>query len=115
MARAIGTKRAHLIQQFLFEGYAYDLGAALVGMLLGIGIGLGMVKIIAYIFRQTGFDLQSHVEPRSLVVAFCLGALVTFITIAISSWRVSRLNIVAAIRDLPEEFGTSNSLRDAWT
>ena len=28
MARAVGTKRRHLIQQFLFEGYVYDLGAA---------------------------------------------------------------------------------------
>ena len=47
MARAIGTKRRHLIQQFLFEGYAYDLGAALVGVALGIVVGLGMVAVMA--------------------------------------------------------------------
>jgi putative ABC transport system permease protein len=43
-----------------------------------------------------------HVEPRSLIVAFTLGMLVTFATVALSAWRVSRLNIVRAIRDIPE-------------
>ena len=114
MARAVGTKRRHLIQQFLSEGYIYDLGAALVGVALGIMVGLGMVKIMAGLFGAADFTLQSHVEPRSLVVAFCLGALVTFLTVAFSSVRVSRLNIVAAIRDLPEDFGTGKTMRDAW-
>jgi putative ABC transport system permease protein len=35
-------------------------------------------------------------------VAYVLGALVTFAVISISAWRVSSLNIVSAIRDLPE-------------
>src|SRR5207302_10358200 len=35
-------------------------------------------------------------------VAYCLGVVITFGTIAFSSWRVSRLNIVAAIRDVEE-------------
>ena len=103
MARAVGTKRRQLIEQFLFEGYIYDLGAALVGVALGIVIGLGMVAVMASLFGTSGFVLQRHVEPRSLVVAFCLGALITFLTVVVSSWRVSRLNIVAAIRNVPEE------------
>jgi putative ABC transport system permease protein len=115
MARAIGTKRRHLVMQFLFEGYVYDLCAALVGMLLGILVGLGMVKVMAALFGQADFTLQSHIEPRSLVVAFCLGALVTFVTVVFSAFRVSRLNIVAAIRDLPESFGVKTGLRDAFS
>jgi putative ABC transport system permease protein len=114
MARAVGTKRRHLIQQFLFEGYVYNLAAALVGIALGVLVGLGMVKIMAFLLRSVDFTIQSHVEPRSLVVAFCLGALVTFLTVVISSFRVSRLNIVAAIRDLPEDFGTTKTLGDSW-
>ncbi|MDB5060065.1 MAG: FtsX-like permease family protein, partial [Chloroflexi bacterium] len=114
MARAIGTKRRHLIQQFLFEGYVYNLGAALVGICLGVLVGLGMVKIMAFLLQSVDFPIQSHVEPRSLIVAFCLGALVTFLTVVVSSFRVSRLNIVAAIRDLPEDFGTTKTLGDAW-
>ncbi len=114
MARAIGTKRRHLIEQFLFEGYAYDLGAALVGVLLGIGVGLGMVKIMASIFGVAGFDLRSHIEPRSVVIAFCLGALITFLTVSFSSWRVSRLNVVAAIRDLPDDLHVDGGIGAAF-
>jgi len=107
MARAIGTQRRHLVQQFLFEGYAYDLGSAIVGLVLGIGVGLGMVQIMAALIGKASvdFSLVGHIEPRSLVVAFCLGALVTLCTVVFSSVRASRLNVVAAIRDLPEEFG----------
>src|SRR5260370_36681427 len=43
-----------------------------------------------------------HVEWTSLVIAICLGILLPFIVIAFSAYRVSRLNIVAAIRDLDE-------------
>ncbi len=114
MARSIGTKRRHLIQQFLFEGYAYDLGAALVGIAVGIGVGLGMVSVIAALVGNFGFVLQPQVAPRSVVVAFCLGALVTFLTVAFSSWRVSRLTIVAAIRDLPEDLRVDSSIGAAF-
>ena len=35
IARAVGTRRAHLVQMFVFEGAAYDLVAAVVGARLG--------------------------------------------------------------------------------
>ena len=108
MARAIGTKRRHLIAQFLFEGVAYNLGAALVGVVMGIGVGLLMAAMINSIVGSSGLRMTSHVEGRSLVIAFCLGALLTFLTVAVSSWRISRLNVVAAIRDLADE-----SVKDA--
>ena len=116
MARAVGTQRRHLIQQFLFEGYTYDLGSAVVGVILGVAVGLGMVRILTAVINNVSsdFSLTGHVEPRSLVVAFCLGALVTFITVAVSSVRVSRLNVVAAIRDLPEQFGVKTHAGHAW-
>ncbi|HEY8287022.1 MAG TPA: FtsX-like permease family protein, partial [Chloroflexota bacterium] len=116
MARAVGTQRRHLIQQFLFEGYTYDLGSAVVGVILGVAVGLGMVRILTAVINNVSsdFSLTGHVEPRSLVVAFCLGALVTFITVAVSSVRVSRLNVVAAIRDLPEQFGVKTHAGHSW-
>jgi len=113
MARAIGTKRRHLIQEFLFEGYAYNLGAALVGVALGIGVGLLMASVINGIFGSFGLTLTGHVEGRSLVIAFCLGALLTFLTVAFSAWRISRLNVVAAIRDLPDETLKDGSIGSA--
>ncbi len=101
MARAIGTQRRHLVQMFIAEGTAYDLLSAAVGALLGIGVALGMVLAMKAILGSD-LPLSPHVQLRSLVVAYCLGVVITFGTIAFSSYRVSRLNIVAAIRDTEE-------------
>ncbi|HET8945051.1 MAG TPA: FtsX-like permease family protein, partial [Dehalococcoidia bacterium] len=38
----------------------------------------------------------------SVIVAYCLGVLVTFVVVTVSAWKVSVLNIVTAIRKLPE-------------
>ena len=43
IARAVGTRRGHLVQMFLFEGAAYDLLAAAVGAALGVAVAFGMV------------------------------------------------------------------------
>jgi putative ABC transport system permease protein len=102
MARAVGTKRRHLIQMFVFEGTAYDLAAAAVGVALGVVVTYAIAGVVARIFQDTPLGLAFHIELRSLVAAFTVGILVTFITVAIASWRVSRLNIVRAIRDIPE-------------
>ncbi len=115
MARAVGTRRRHLVQMFVFEGTAYDLLAAAVGALLGAVVGLITVGLlfrsIEGIGEMGGFRLRHHIEPRSLIVAYCLGVLLTFITVTISSWRVSRLNIVSAIRDLPPPHNPDAGLR----
>jgi len=107
MARAVGTRRGHLVQMFLFEGVAYDVVAAAVGALLGAGVGVATIAFLApranglLTVERSVLQLHHHLEPRSVLVAYCLGLLLTFVTVAISAWRVSRLNIVAAIRDLP--------------
>src|SRR5204863_7924005 len=52
VARAIGTRRGHLVETFLFEGTIYDLVAAALGALLGIGVSLAMVAGIGHAFAQ---------------------------------------------------------------
>jgi len=102
MARAVGIKRHHLIQMFLYEGTVYDLAAALVGVVLGLAVTFVMVDMMVRGLRDAELDIIYHITPRSLFVAFAIGALVTFATVVFSAWRVSRVNIVRAIRDLPE-------------
>jgi putative ABC transport system permease protein len=106
IARAIGTRRGHLVQMFVFEGLAYDLAAALVGALLGAGIAYGMVVVMAEAFGATNADAGLQIEyaasARSLVIAFALGVLLTLLVVALSAWRVSRMTISTAIRNLPE-------------
>ena len=37
-----------------------------------------------------------------MIIAYCLGVVITFLAVIIGSWRISRLNIVTAIRDIPD-------------
>jgi putative ABC transport system permease protein len=102
VARAVGTQRGHLVEMFLFEGMAYDLIAAAVGAGLGMAIAFGMVHVLASALQSQGLDLTFTVEGHSVVLAYSLGVLLTLIVVTISAWRVSRLNLVAAIRNLPD-------------
>ena len=106
IARAVGTRRGHLVQMFTFEGVAYDLLAALVGALLGALVALGMVTVMASAFAAAdadeGLQIEFAVTPRSLVIAFALGMLLTLVVVAVSAWRVSVMNVSTAIRNLPE-------------
>ena len=116
MARAVGAKRWHLVQMFVFEGTAYSLVSGVVGVALGLLASALIVGIINQIFAGGGagdFQLTRHFELRSAIVAYCLGMVITFITVAVSAYRVSRMNIVAAIRDLPtpQETDTASALQ----
>jgi len=102
IARAIGTRRGHLVQMFTFEGAAYDLAAALVGALLGAVVALGMVLVMAEALGSEGFDIEFAVTGRSLGIAYALGVLLTLAVVAFSAWRVSVMTISTAIRNAPE-------------
>ncbi|MEX1253395.1 MAG: FtsX-like permease family protein [Dehalococcoidia bacterium] len=104
MARALGTKRWHLVESFLSEGMGYNLISALVGVALGVAVAFALVGVLAQVFAGTdaGFSIEPYVSARSLIISYSLGVVLTFLTVSFSSWRVSRLNIVRAIRDIPE-------------
>lgn len=101
ISRAIGMQRGDLTQSFLFEGVLYALAAAAIGALAGLGIAAVMMSAFSTVFGG-GLAFALHYEGNSLVVAACAGFLITLVTVAASSWRVSNLNIVRAIRDIPE-------------
>ena len=120
MARAIGVQRSHVVQMFVTEGVVYDLLAAALGVLLGLAISYAIVGFIGPLFNsaaeqlsgQAGiFQIRFRAAPTSIVIAYCLGVLFTFVVVTISAWRVSRLNIVAAIRDLEEPPGPGRTSR----
>jgi putative ABC transport system permease protein len=112
IARAVGTRRGHVVQMFLYEGAAYDLAAALVGAALGVLVAYAMVFALGGIYASVpGFHLAFAVKPASLVVAYTIGVLLTLGVVAYSAWRVSRMNIVSAIRDLPDQAVTMSRRR----
>src|SRR5215216_1812654 len=98
MARAIGARRIQLIQQFIAEGSGYALMAGFVGVALGALAAIGIAVGMGLIFGEF-LSVEPYIHPRSLVIAYCLGTVITFLTVTIASWSVSRLNIVAAVRD----------------
>jgi len=103
IARAVGTRQRHLVEMFLFEGVAYDVVAAAVGALVGIALAYVMVLVMAGAFNeQGGFHITYSVTSRTVIVAYALGMLLTFVVVGASAWRVSRMNIVSAIRNLPD-------------
>ena len=104
MARALGAKRRHLVQMFVFEGTAYALVSAAIGVLIGLGVSALIVTVANRFIGaiDEGFQFTSHLTARSAIVAYCLGMLITLGTVAFSAYRVSRMNIVTAIRGLPE-------------
>lgn len=108
IARAVGTKRRHLVQMFTFEGVAYAIGAAIVGTLLGLLASGGLVALLVNAIGATdedaGFEFKFTITATSVIAGFSLGLLLTLATVAFSAFRVSKLNIVVAIRGLPAEF-----------
>ncbi len=111
ISRAIGVQRRNVVQMFIAEGLVYDVLAAALGIVLGLGVSYLMIGFIGSLFTsvldQLGeqssiFSFYFDVAPTSVVIAYSAGVLLTFFVVAVASWRVSRMNIVAAIRDLPE-------------
>ena len=106
MLRAVGMRRSRLIGSLTLEGSSYALISIVPGLLLGLGVGWGVARIAALIFRSfsasgTGLDISFAVTPTSLVNAGALGLIIGILTILITSLRISRFNVIAAIRDLP--------------
>ncbi|MEO7001128.1 MAG: ABC transporter permease, partial [Ktedonobacterales bacterium] len=102
MARAVGMRRSEVMWMLLFEGGAYDVAAASLGMLVGLGLGAIILNLVSPTLTRIGFPIQFALKPDSMLVAFGLGLLFTLLTIAAAAWTVSRMTIAAALRDLPE-------------
>ena len=89
MARAVGTKRLDIVQTFLSEGMGYNILAAAVGCMLGVGVAFIIGQVMASIFSNFNINISPHVTPRSLIVSYSLGVVLTFGTVVFSSWRIS--------------------------
>jgi putative ABC transport system permease protein len=117
MLRAVGLRRGRLVRSFVIEGAIYSLVASALGLAVGLGVGRVVVAVTARIFagfapEDGGLDLVYTVSSTSLVNGFAAGFLIGFLTVALTSIRISRINIIAAIRDLPA--GAGRRLKGRW-
>ena len=63
----VGTRREHLVQMFVFEGLAYDLGAAAVGAALGVAVAFAMVLVWRRVRARADCEIERAVslaQPR---------------------------------------------------
>ncbi|MDP8975808.1 MAG: FtsX-like permease family protein [Actinomycetota bacterium] len=104
MMRAVGLKRAGLVGSFATEGWLYALAASAIGTVAGLGVGRLVVLVAAGIFATGDFtlELRYQADMASIQQGFTTGFLISLVTVVVTSLWVSRLNVIRAIRDLPE-------------
>ncbi len=113
MLRAIGLKRNHLMRTFAIEGAIYAVVAAIAGGILGIGVGAGIITLASGIMADAGADFtyRLFVDPVTLSTGIGIGLAISMVTVWSTSLRISRLNVIRAIRDLPEPTAHEARLR----
>lgn len=113
--RALGLERAHLVRTFGFEGALYSIVAAVAGGLLGVLVGR-LISVIANNLINSGpfpgtLEIRFAVDPRTVVTGMLIGLLISMVTVWGTSLRIGRLNVIRAIRDLPEPPRQGHSVR----
>lgn len=113
MLRALGLKRNHLMRAFAMEGAVYAVAAAVAGAFVGIGVGWVITVVTTGIVGADDPELTFRlaVEPASLVAGAAIGLIISLVTVWGTSARISSLNVIRAIRDLPEPSTTKTRLR----
>ncbi len=104
MSRAIGMKKTHLRKLFVYEGLVYACVAAGIGMIVGvimadvIIIGISGMPMFGDVNLSNYFTFSFF----SLAISFAAGFMITIVTVYFVTRRISNLNIVRAIRNIPE-------------
>ncbi len=107
MLRAVGLRRNQLVRAFGAEGGLYAALAALGGTIAGLAVGRIVVVVAQSVFNA-GEDerlrtaLRFTARPESLMSGFVIGGVIALFTVWAASVRIGNLNVIRAIRDLPE-------------
>lgn len=115
MLRAVGLRRSGLVGAFHLEGWMYAVVSSVVGVVFGIGLGRVIVAVATGIFAQPGedFSLELHFDAtlQGVLQGFQMGFLISVLTVFMTAIWVARLNVIRAIRDLPEPEAGSAGVR----
>jgi putative ABC transport system permease protein len=103
--RAMGLSRSGLVITSVIEGGIYSLGASAIGAVPGIATAWLLVSQSGHWvpeIHEKNATVVFVVSAESIAVSIAAGALITLITLLISSIRTSRLEIASAVRALPD-------------
>ena len=96
--RALGMRRRQILALFLAEGIIYNLAGAALGTAGGLLATRLTVSSLAEGLTTFGLSIAPRIDPRTPLTAFAIGTVLTFVTMVLAAWRVSRTEIVAATR-----------------
>ncbi len=103
MLRAMGMRRTLLVFGLATEGWVYAVIASALGALLGIGFGWLIAwragRILATGREVNALHLTFTFTAATVAVGFAIGLIISIVTIALSSLRIARFNVIQAIRD----------------
>jgi putative ABC transport system permease protein len=104
LLRALGASRRQVTRSVLLESFIVGV----VGSTVGLALGFVLAPSLAALMRAFGIGLELDglvFEPRTAIVAYAVGVLVTMFAAYLPARRASRIAPVAALRDdiaLPE-------------
>jgi putative ABC transport system permease protein len=96
--RTIGASRRQILRSVLLESFVIGLVASLIGLFLG----LGLAKLLFWIFEQFGATLPNTgllFKPRTVVVSLVVGIVVTMVASLRPARRATRVPPIAAVRE----------------
>ena len=103
LVRAVGGSRRQLRRAVTVEA----LGIGVVASALGVAAGVGVASLLKLVFATFGFgalpDGGLELRPLSLLAAFVVGIVVTFVAARSAARRAARLAPVEAMRDAAAE------------
>ncbi|HSV42624.1 MAG TPA: FtsX-like permease family protein, partial [Methanomassiliicoccales archaeon] len=104
ITRAVGLSRAGLRRLFVYEGMVYATFASALGTALGLLVAYLIILSISGLFGFTDISIVSYftLTPEGLAYSYLIGFAITMGTVYFATTRVSRMNIVRAIRNIPE-------------
>ncbi len=104
ITRAVGLPRSGLRRLFTYEGVVYATMASGVGTVLGIVVAYLIIYSISGLFGFTDINILSYFTytPEGLAISYLIGFAITMGTVYFATMRISRMNIVRAIRAIPE-------------
>lgn len=103
MLRAMGMRRTLLVSGLATEGWLYATIASALGALLGIAFGWLIAwragRILTSGREVNALHLTFTFTARTVAAGFAIGLIISIVTIAASSLRIARFNVIQAIRD----------------
>ncbi|MBU2515792.1 FtsX-like permease family protein [bacterium] len=99
--RAIGVTKKEIFVLILGETFIWGLLGTTAGLLLGIVLGTGTVRMVSQTISDLYFTLtvnQFYVSYLKLFKAFVLGIFASLISAAFPAWEAASINPVEALR-----------------